>query len=91
MCVRVCDMYILSSDTGCSPLKPKGLFRVDFYVVTSIDLQSGWVPVRAWHLFERPPVLKQGRHASWLPNSPQSGHRATAAVAATTRVNYFLS
>lgn len=37
------------------------------------------------------PVLRQGRHASWMPNSPLSGHRATAAVAAIIRVNYSLS
>lgn len=36
-------------------------------------------------------VLRQGRHASWMPNSPLSGHRATAAVAAIIRVNYSLS
>lgn len=98
-CVYEGDMYILNCDTGRSPQQPRGLYfflerTLDLYVLLTIDFQSGCLPVRALpSLFNTSPVLvlRQGRHTSWLPNSPRRGRRATAAVAATTRVNYSLS
>ncbi len=94
VCARVYECVTCISSVVTLVVRPSNqedFFSVDldFYVLSPIHLQSGWIPV--WHLFSCPPVLRQGRHASWLPNSPQSGRRAIAAVAATTRVNYALS